>query len=113
MTTPGLSRPSLTATVSRMMTETRVRRVTYQGNPALARSLALMLEEKGARVKLRRPQATYEQGDATSRAESVASGLLVYRTTPEAIDAAVNEFRKRFPDAGGSVLIEGDDGGDD
>jgi hypothetical protein len=77
-----------------MMTETRVRRVTYQGNPALARSLALMLEEQGARVKLRRPQATFER-DATSEAESVA----------------INEFRKRFPDAGGSVLIEGDDDG--
>ena len=83
-----------------MMTETRARRVTYQGNPALARALALMLEEEGARVRLRRPQAGYEQRDQASMLENVASGLLVWGTA-EAINTAVDKFRERFPGAGG------------
>jgi hypothetical protein len=33
--------------------------------------------------------------------------------TAEAITTAVNKLRKRFPGAGGSMTIEGDDGGDD
>jgi hypothetical protein len=102
-----------TVTVSRMMmTETRARRVTYQGDPALARALALMLEEEGARVRLRRPQATDEQRELASMLQNVASGLLVWGTA-EAITTAVNKFRQRFPGAGGSVTIEGDHGGDD
>jgi hypothetical protein len=95
-----------------MMTETRTPRVTYKGNPALARALALMLEEEDARGRLRRPQAADEQRDLASMLENIASGLLVWGTA-EAITTAVNKLRKRFPGAGGSMTIEGDDGGDD
>jgi hypothetical protein len=33
--------------------------------------------------------------------------------TTEAVNTAINVFRSRFPGAGGSVMIERDDGGDD
>jgi hypothetical protein len=75
-----------------MMTETRTPRVTYKGNPALARALALMLEEEGARVRQRRPQAADEQRDLASRLENVASGLLVWalqrRSPPQSTSSA-------------------------
>ena len=71
-----------TVTVSRM-----TQRITYQGSPEMGRALAATLEEEGL----------------------IVSSLVVDGTT-DAINAAVSTFRRGFPDAGGSVTIEGDDG---
>ena len=76
-----------TVTVSRM-TQAHARRITYQGSPEMGRALAATLEQEGV----------------------VVSSFVVDGTT-EAINTAVNAFRRRFPDAGGSVTIEGDEGG--
>lgn len=73
--------------------------------------LAHMLEEEGVRVE-QQPQPAHEPRDLASMLGSIASGLEVYGTTV-AINAAVDRFRKLFPDARGSVSIEGDnDDGD-
>ena len=69
------------------MTQAYARRITYQGSPEMGRALAAALEEEGV----------------------IVSSLVVDGTT-DAINAAVSAFRRRFPDAGGSVTIEGDDG---
>jgi hypothetical protein len=69
------------------MIQTHARRITYQGSSEMGRALADALEEEGI----------------------VVSSLVVDGTT-DAINAAVSAFRRRFPDAGGSVTIEGDDG---
>jgi hypothetical protein len=44
-------------------------------------------------------------------AEAATVALFVWGTQI-AVTAAVDKFRKRFPGAGGSVTIEGDDGDD-
>jgi hypothetical protein len=93
------------------MTQTQARRITYQGNPALAGPLAQMLRDEGVRVDLR-PAEGVEERDLTSMAEGVVVALFAWGSQA-AITAAVNKFRKRFPGAGGSVTIEGDDGRDD
>ena len=94
-----------------MMTETRARRVTYQGDPALARALALMLEEEGARVRLRRPQATDDQRDLASMLQNVASGPWCGALRGD--HHRGQQVPPTVPGAGGSVTIEGDHGGDD
>lgn len=96
------------------MTQTEARRITYQGNPAVAGALAQMLREEGVRVDLR-PAEGGEERDLTSMAASMAEGVVVALFawgTQDAITGAVNKFRKRFPGAGGSITIEGDDGDD-
>jgi hypothetical protein len=96
-------------TVSRL-TQTQARRITYQGNTALAGALAQMLREEGVRVDLR-PAEGGEERDQTSMAEAATVALFMWGTQI-AVTAAVDKFRKRFPGAGGSVTIEGDDGDD-
>ena len=59
-----------------MMTETRSGASPTRAT-RLLRALALMLEEEGARVRLRRPQAGYEQRDQASMLEN-RMGLLVW-----------------------------------
>jgi hypothetical protein len=68
------------------MTEPRAWRITYQGLPGMGRALASTLEEEGVSIE----------------------GVVVDGTTEE-ISTAINAFRSRFPDAGGSVTIEGED----
>jgi hypothetical protein len=46
---------------------------------------------------------------ATLEEEGVVESSLVVDGTTDAINAAVSAFRRRFPDAGGSVTIEGID----
>jgi hypothetical protein len=72
------------------MTQSRAWRITYQGTPDMGRALASTLEEEGVAI----------------------AGIVVDGTT-EAVNTAINVFRSRFPGAGGSVTIEGDDAGDD
>jgi hypothetical protein len=93
------------------MTQTQARRITYQGNPALAGVLAQVLREEGVRVDLR-PAEGVEERDLPSTAEGVVVPLFTWGSQA-AITAAVNKFRKRIPGAVGSVTIEGDDGRDD
>jgi hypothetical protein len=68
------------------MTQSRAWRITYQGSPDMGRALAATLEEEGLPI----------------------AGIVVDGTTEE-ISTAINAFRSRFPGAGGSVTIEGDD----
>jgi hypothetical protein len=89
-----------------MTTETGPRRVTYQGTAAMGQVLAHMLEEEGVRVE-QHPSVRVQQ-DLASMLASPVSSLEVNGTTA-AINAAIDRFRKLFPDAGRSVRIEGDE----
>ena len=103
---PCVAQASRAATISRMTTETPVRRVTYHGTPAMGHVLARLLEEEGVRIE-QQPSARVQQ-DLASMLASPVSCLEVYVTTA-AINAAIDRFRKLFPDAGRSVRIEGDE----
>jgi hypothetical protein len=89
-----------------MTTETPVRRLTYQGTPAMGRVLARLLDEEGVRVE-QHPSA-HVQRDLASMLASPVSSLEVYGTTA-AINAAIHRFGKLFPDAGRSVRIKVDE----
>ena len=90
------------------MPETVTRRITYQGNPTLARALVRLLEEEGLTVRVRREgRPATEYRDAHRMPETVLATLLATGAAEE-IDAAVRRFGERFP--GGRASVEGEGG---